>query len=87
MRTTLTLEPDVAERLKARMRTGNLTLKETVNRALRAGLAVEDRRGPEKRFRVKPHHCGGLLPGIDGDKISQVLDEMEVEEFARRLRR
>lgn len=86
MRTTLTLEPDVAQRLKARMRTGNLTLKETVNRALRAGLAVEDRKKPEKRFRVKPFH-GGLMPGIDIDKINQVLDEMEVEELARRMGR
>jgi hypothetical protein len=86
MRTTLTLEPDVAQRLKTRMRTGNLTLKETVNRALRAGLAVEEKRGPEKRFRVKPYHCG-LKPGIDIDKINQVLDQMEVEEFARRFLR
>jgi hypothetical protein len=86
MRTTLTLEPDVAQRLKSRMRTEGVTLKAAVNRALRAGLAVEDRKQTRKRFVVKPYHCGGLLPGIDGDKISQVLDEMEVEEFARRLR-
>ncbi len=83
MRTTLTLEPDVARRLKARMRTERLTLKDAVNGALRAGLAAENRERPGKRFVVKPHH-GGLMPGIDLDKINQVLDEMEVEELGRR---
>jgi len=86
MRTTLTLEPDVARRLNARMRTEGLTLKDVVNRALRAGLTAENRKQARKRFVVKPHH-GGLMPGIDIDKINQVLDEMEVEELARRLGR
>ena len=86
MRTTLTLEPDVARRLKARMRTEGLTLKDVVNRGLRVGLVAEERNPPRKRFVVKPHH-GGVVPGIDVDKINQVLDEMEVEELARRLGR
>jgi len=86
MRTTLTLEPDVARQLKARMCTEGLTLKDAVNRGLRAGLAAEERKPPRKRFVVKPHH-GGLMPGIDVDKINQVLDEMEVEELAQRLER
>lgn len=86
MRTTLTLEPDVARQLKARMRTEGLTLKDAVNRGLRAGLAAGEKKPPQKRFVVKPHH-GGLMPGIDLDKINQVLDEMEVEELGRRLGR
>lgn len=86
MRTTLTLEPDVAQRLKSRVRTEGVTLKAAVNRALRAGLAVEDRKQTRKRFVVKPHH-GGLMPGINIDKINQILDEMEVEELARRMGR
>jgi hypothetical protein len=86
MRTTLTLEPDVARRLKTRMRTEGLTLKDVVNRGLRAGLAAGEKKPPQKRFVVTPHH-GGLMPGIDIDKINQVLDEMEVEELAHRLER
>lgn len=82
----MTLEPDVARQLKARMRTEGLTLKDVVNRGLRVGLAAEDSRQARKRFVVKPHH-GGLMPGIDLDKINQVLDEMEVEELGRRLGR
>jgi len=86
MRTTLTLEPDVARRLKARMSAEGLTLKTAVNQALRAGLATEKGKQPRKRFVVKPHH-GGLMPGIDFDKINQVLDEMDVEDVGRRQRR
>jgi hypothetical protein len=36
MRTTLTLEPDVALKLKRRMAAKKLSLKEAVNQALRA---------------------------------------------------
>ena len=38
MRTTLTLDPDVAMKLEKRMADKNLTLKETVNQALRHGV-------------------------------------------------
>ena len=86
MRTTLTLEPDVALKLKRRMAAKKLSLKEAVNQALRAGLAVEDApaRAP---FRVVPHDGGGFLPGIDPNKLGQLADELEVEEFLRKYRR
>jgi len=54
MRTTLTLEPDVALKLKRRMAAKKLTLKAAVNQALRAGLAVEDAQA-RVPFRVVPH--------------------------------
>jgi hypothetical protein len=86
MRTTLTLEPDVAQQIKARMAAERVTLKEAVNQTLRAGLAAQRHQRTRQRFVVRPHN-GGLMPGIDLDKISQVLDEMEVEELGRRLRK
>ena len=84
MRTTLTLEPDVARKLKKRMAARKLTLKDAVNQALRAGLEIE----PDRRrvtFRVEPHSFG-FKPGIDLDKLNQLADELEAEEFARKLR-
>jgi hypothetical protein len=82
MRTTLTLEPDVALKLKRRMAAENLTLKEAVNRALRTGLEAK---GPKKRvpFKVRPHSFG-LKPGYDRDKFNQLVDELEAEEFLRK---
>jgi hypothetical protein len=85
MRTTLTLEPDVAQKLKRRMAERKLTLKDAVNQALRAGLAVEERK-PKKPFKVKAHSFG-LLPGIDPNKMNQLLDELEVEDFLAKSRR
>jgi hypothetical protein len=85
MRTTLTLEPDVALKLKRRMAAKKLTLKAAVNQALRAGLAVEDAQA-RVPFRVVPHSFG-FKPGIDLDKLGQLADQLEAEEFARKLGR
>lgn len=85
MRTTLTLEPDVALKLKKRMAARNLTLKEAVNQALRAGLAA-DEASPRVRFKVEPHDFR-FKAGIDLDKLNQLADELEAEEFSRKLKR
>ncbi len=42
MRTTVTLDDDVAKRLERARRERNLTFKEALNEALRAGLPVLD---------------------------------------------
>ena len=82
MRTTLTLDTDVAERLKALMAERDWSLKEAVNETMRLGL---DRAGatPQKPFRVIPHDLG-FHPGIDQFKLQQVVDELEVEDFWRK---
>ena len=83
MRTTLTLEPDVALKLKRRMAAKKLTLKAAVNQALRVGLAAEDLPA-RKPFRVEPHSFG-FRPGIDQDKLGQLADQLEDEEIIRKL--
>ncbi|OGQ24871.1 MAG: hypothetical protein A2138_25230 [Deltaproteobacteria bacterium RBG_16_71_12] len=82
MRTTLTLETDVATRLKSLMKKRKLTLKEAVNKALRCGLLAVEQEQPEGTFRVAPHD-GGFMPGIDPTKLGQVADELETEEYLR----
>ena len=84
MRTTLTLEPDVALKLKRRMAARKLTLKEAVNQALRAGLATEER-PRQKPFRVDPFSAQ-FLPGIDQDRLGQLADQLEDEEIIGKLR-
>jgi len=85
MRTTLTLEPDVAKLLTLRMTQKKQSLKRAVNDALRIGLS--DRNKPkEKPFRVKPHACG-FKPGIDMYKLGQLADELETEETLKKLLR
>ncbi len=81
MRTTLTMEPDVALKLKRKLKETGLGKKELFNQALRKGL--EQIHGqPRKPFRVKPH-AFGLRPGFDRDKMNQLLDEFEVEDYLR----
>ena len=85
MRTTLTLEPDVARKLRKKMAEKKLTFRQAVNEALRAGLETT---AAEKRhkFVVEPHACG-FKAGVDLDKLNQLVDEMEAEAVARKLSR
>ena len=86
MRTTLTLDPDVARQVEREMRRSGDGLKGVVNRALRIGLGMTDKPARPKRFRVQPHPFG-FRPGIDPDRLNQLADELEASESARKLRR
>jgi len=85
MRTTLTLDPDVARGIKARMAGKRASLKQTVNEALRAGLAHLGRERAA-RFSVEPHSCQ-FRPGIDLDKLNRLVDELDVERARQGLSR
>jgi len=86
MRTTLTLDSDVAERLASETRRTGKSLKALVNDAIRRGLGLTGRQPKAPRFTVAPH-AFGLRPGIDPDRLNQLIDELEVDEAARRLTR
>lgn len=80
MRTTMTLEPDVAQQAKRAMAEKKLPFKRVINDALRAGFAALRKEKPVK-FTVEPLHLGPCRPGIDPTKLGQFLDQLEVEEF------
>lgn len=76
MRTTLTLDEDVAVALERRRREQGHSLKQEVNDLLRFGLMHVDVQAAEQpRFRVEPFDAGGLL--IDIDDVSAALDAAE----------
>jgi hypothetical protein len=81
MRTTLTIDDDIAAELERLRRSPDASLKELVNDALRRGL--RDMAGsPKKRkpFRTRSVDCGRLL--IDSiDNIAEVLAFAEGEDF------
>jgi hypothetical protein len=80
VRTTLTLESDVAAQLKRAMRTRGDSLKDTVNAALRAGLAVLlTPPSTPRAFKVRPLDLGPSLVG-SLDNIEEVLARVEGEE-------
>ena len=86
MRTTLTLDSDVAERLASETRRTGKSRKAVVNEAIRLGLGLVGKQTRAPRFAVEPHALG-LRPGIDPDRLNQLVDELEVGEAARRLNR
>jgi plasmid stability protein len=75
IRTTLTLEDDVAARLRAESRRTGRSLKTVVNEALRVGL---DRSRERERasFEVVARDLG-LRPEIDLDDIGGLLEQIE----------
>ncbi|MBG7607663.1 MAG: hypothetical protein IZT59_06520 [Verrucomicrobia bacterium] len=82
MRTTLTLEPEVAEKLRAEAALGSSTFKDIVNQALKRGLGIE-KTEPEKPFEVITF-SSGFQPGIDPMKLQQFLDDEEAESYLRK---
>ena len=82
MRTTLTLEEDIADSLKERARLLNKPFKQIVNDALRRGLspAIEEERST---YTVKPLP-GGFRAGVFEDpyRLNQFNDELDASEFA-----
>ncbi len=85
MRTTLTLDPDVAERLERAVRGSGRGLKATVNEALRIGLGMTEKPVEPAPFKIRAF-VDGLQPGIDPNRMNQLLDELETKEFARKHR-
>lgn len=84
MRTTLTLDDDLAGLLKRRARELGIPFKEAVNRAIRAGLsdAATSQRHPAPKT---ISHSFGFRLGIDLDKLGQLADELEAETFAEKI--
>ncbi len=86
MRTTLTLDRDVAESLQKEMRRTGRGLKATLNDALRRALRLAGKPPRPPRFEVRPH-AFGVKPGVDLDRLNQLVDELETEDAARKLGR
>lgn len=85
MRTTLTLDPDVAMKLKKRMAEKNLTLKSAVNQYLRKAL-MEVEKGKKPRTKVETFALE-FKPGIDPNRLNQMVDQLEVEDYVRKMNR
>jgi hypothetical protein len=85
MRTTLTIDDDVAGLLRRRARELGLPFRDVVNRTLRAGLGEQAKPRRHTAPRTIPH-AFGFRPGIDLDKLNQLVDELEAEAYAARQR-
>ena len=77
MRTTLTLDDDVAAKLKAESRRTGRPFRDVVNESLRRGLA--NRRGTASRqlFRATARDLGNLRPGLSLDNVAELIEQVE----------
>jgi hypothetical protein len=82
MRTTVTLDPDVASRLQKLARERGASFRATINATLRAGLEVG--RGEGHPFHEQTVDLG-VLPGIDLDKALRLASELEDDAIVRKL--
>ncbi len=81
MRTTLTLDDDLAERLKESARQSGRSFKDVTNTAIRRGLSVGDAPTENaKPFRVVAR-VRGFKAGIDPLKLNQTYDDLEIEDL------
>jgi hypothetical protein len=81
LRTTLTLDPDVAALLDQVRNARDATLKEVVNEGLRQGLRLMARSGPERTAcRTEAVSLGRCLVGVL-DNVTEALAAAEGEAF------
>ena len=80
MRTTLTIDDDVAVQLERLRRKGDVSFKEVVNDVLRRGLRnIDTPQRPRKPFQTQTFDAG--VPLIDNfDNVAEVLAIIEGED-------
>lgn len=76
MRTTLTLDDDVAEKLRAESRRSGKPLKQIVNEYLRLGLNACRTPKEVPPFIVKAYPMG-LHEGLNYDDVGELLERIE----------
>lgn len=77
MRTTLTLDEDVAAKLKAEMRRSGKSFRDIVNDTLRHGLVAKRVATRHRAFKVEARDLGNLRPGLSLDNVGELLEQVE----------
>ena len=77
MRTTLTLDDDVAARLQAEARRTGRPFKTVLNERLRMALAQSAAVQKRKPFKVQPRAMGGPAAGVAYENVAALLEEIE----------
>jgi spore germination protein GerM len=85
MRTTLTLDPDVARLVEDAVHRERVSTKQVINDALRRAL------GPAASQTVEPYqvqpHSSELRPGVDLTSLNRLADELETDAIIDNIRR
>ena len=85
MRTTVTLEPDVARLLDDHARRTRKSFKETLNAAVRLGLGRVSEFPSTQEFTIEARPMQ-LKTGLDAGRFNSLLDELATEVFIEKAR-
>ena len=77
MRTTVTLDEDIAAKLRAEARRTGKPFKTILNECLRAALSAGRGQARSTSFRIHPRDLGALRPGLSLDNVAELLDLAE----------
>lgn len=81
MRTTVTLDTEIANKLKELCHKKKISFKVMLNQTLERGLQAQiqalETREP---FLARPHSLG-FKPGIDLSRLNQLVDELDTADF------
>jgi hypothetical protein len=77
IRTTVTLDEDVLERVKQESKARGASFRDTLNELVRAGL-LNARNKPVRTFKIEPTHMG-FNPALNHDSVEALLEYGEGE--------
>jgi hypothetical protein len=80
MRTTITLTPDVEEKIKAEMREQGTSFKEAVLALIRLGYQARQKEPPRKPFKVHARALGER-PGLNYDNVWELIEQIEGPDY------
>jgi len=79
IRTTVTLDDDVAARIRSESQSRGASFRDTLNDLLRTALLGVDNRPRRRTLKIKPIHMGHK-PGLNYDSIESLLEYGEGEQ-------
>jgi hypothetical protein len=86
MRTTVTIDDELMARIEDLRRREGLSFREALDRLLRRALLGGATPPRPRRYRTVARELG-LLPGVDASRLNQLVDDLEADDFAGRVRR
>ena len=77
MRTTLSLDDDLAAKLKSEARKSGRSFRDVVNDMLRRGLAGKQAAPAARQFKVKPKDLGAVRAGLSVNSIANLIEHID----------
>ena len=86
MRTTVTLEDDVATELERIAFESRKSFKSVINELLKRALREAKKPAVDLPFFMAPHYSGGLIDGLEWSDLKKIDQEQEFEHMVQKLR-